>query len=84
LGKSWRQGNGSGKKLQNKELYNLYLSQYNLKIKSRIIRWVAHVADKGEIKEVHIGFSYRNLREGDHLEDLGIGGRTILNCIIEK
>ena len=28
--------------------------------------------------EVHTGFWWRNLREGDHLEDPGIDGRKIL------
>jgi len=28
--------------------------------------------------EVHTGFWWGNLREGDHLEDIGIGGRIIL------
>jgi hypothetical protein len=31
--------------------------------------------------EVHTGFWWGNLREGDYLEDTGIGGRIILRWI---
>jgi hypothetical protein len=33
---------------------------------------------------MHIGFWWRNLREGDHLKDTGIDGRIILKWIFEK
>jgi hypothetical protein len=33
------------------------------------------------IEEVHTGFWWGNLRERDHLEDLGINGRIIFKCI---
>jgi hypothetical protein len=33
---------------------------------------------------VHTGFEWRNLRKGDHLEDLGVDGRIILKWILEK
>jgi hypothetical protein len=33
---------------------------------------------------VYTGFLWGNLREGDHLEDLGIGGRIILKRIFER
>jgi hypothetical protein len=32
--------------------------------------------------EVHTGFWWGDLREGDHLEDLGVDGRTILKSIL--
>ena len=41
-------------------------------IKSRRI-WVGHVERMG--REVHTGFWWKNLRERDHLEDMGTGGR---------
>ena len=34
--------------------------------------------------EVHAGFEWGNLREGNHLEDPDIGGRTILKWILDK
>jgi hypothetical protein len=34
--------------------------------------------------EVHIGFWWGDLREGDHLEDLGVDGMIILKCIFKK
>jgi hypothetical protein len=34
--------------------------------------------------EVHTGFKWGNLREGDHLEDPGVDGRIILERILEK
>jgi hypothetical protein len=40
-----------------------------------------HMLGRGE---VHVGFWSGKLREGDHLEDPGIDGRIILQCIFEK
>jgi hypothetical protein len=40
-----------------------------------------HVWGRGE---VHTGFSWEELREGGHLEDLGIDERVILNWIFKK
>jgi len=35
-------------------------------------------------KEVHTGFWWGDLREGDHFEDSGIGSRIILKLIFRK
>jgi hypothetical protein len=35
------------------------------------------------INEVHTGFRWANLREGDHLEDPGVDGRIILKWILD-
>ena len=33
---------------------------------------------------VHIGFWWGNLSERDHLEDLDVDGRTILECTLKE
>jgi hypothetical protein len=33
---------------------------------------------------VHLGFYWKNLREGDHLKDPGIDGKIIFKWILEK
>jgi hypothetical protein len=40
------------------------------------MRWTGHVARMGRV-EVHTGFWWRDLGEGDHLEDPGVDGRII-------
>jgi hypothetical protein len=45
--------------------------------KSRVMRWVRHVARMG-IGEVRIGFWWGNIRETKRLEDLGVDGRILL------
>jgi hypothetical protein len=34
--------------------------------------------------DVHTGFQWENLKEGDHLKDPGVDGRIILKWILEK
>jgi hypothetical protein len=36
------------------------------------------------IAGMHIGFWWENLKEGDHYKDLDIGGRIILQWILER
>jgi hypothetical protein len=52
-------------------------------IKSRRMRWTGHIARMGN-KELHTGFLWGDLREGDHLGDPGVDGRTILKWIFKK
>jgi hypothetical protein len=35
-------------------------------------------------KEVRTRFWWRNIREGDHLEDIGMDGKTILKWFFKK
>jgi hypothetical protein len=37
-----------------------------------------------ETEEMHTGFWQRSLREGNHLEDLDVDGRTILKWVFNK
>jgi hypothetical protein len=52
-------------------------------VKSRRIRWTGLVGRMGR-GEVHKGFWWENLREGDHLEDPGVDGRIILKLSFKK
>jgi hypothetical protein len=54
----------------NDKLYDLYFSPNIIQVIKSRMRWVGHVG-KGE---VYTGFWWENLRERDHLEDLGIDG----------
>jgi hypothetical protein len=64
---------GEWSKLPNEELDIMYSPNIFRVIKSRGMRW--HVWGR---REVHTGFWWGNLREGDHLEDPGIDGKIIL------
>jgi hypothetical protein len=35
-------------------------------------------------REMHTGFLLVNLKERDHLEELGTDGRIVLKCVLEK
>jgi hypothetical protein len=72
------------RRLHNEELNDLYSSQNIIRvIKSRIMRWAAHVACMGK-REVRTGFWWGELREGDHLRDQSADGRILLKWIFEK
>jgi hypothetical protein len=36
------------------------------------------------VKGIHVGFWWENQKEGDHLEDLELGGRIILKWILDR
>jgi hypothetical protein len=52
-------------------------------IKTRRMRLAGHVA-RTETGEVHEVFWWGDLRERDHLEDLGVDGRIILIWVFNK
>ena len=48
-----------------------------------LIGWTGHVVRVRDSRSAY-GFWWENLREGDYLEDLGLGGRIILRWILRK
>jgi hypothetical protein len=70
------------RRLHREERYSLYSPNITRVIKSER-RWTGNVARMGT-EEVPTEFWWGNLKEGGHLEDLGVDGRIILNWIFEK
>jgi hypothetical protein len=71
-------------RLRNKELNDLCSSPNIIRvIKSRRMRWAQNVARMGK-RDVHIGFWWGVLKEGNHLGDPGVDGRIILKLIFKK
>jgi hypothetical protein len=57
------------------ELYDLYSSPNIIRvITKRRIRWAGHVAGIGDRRGA---YRWGDLMERDHVEDLGVGGRTL-------
>jgi hypothetical protein len=74
---------GEWRRLHNEELNDVYSSPDIMRvIKSRRMRWAGHVARIGK-REVHTGFWWGDLREGDHLGDPGVDGAIILKWILK-
>ena len=75
---------GEWGKLHKEELCDLYSSPNIIRvIKRRIIGLAGHVARMGR-EEVHKGFWLGDMRESNHLEELGGDGRMILKRIFKK
>jgi hypothetical protein len=73
---------GERRKLHEEETAHLYSSLNIVQvIKSRRMRWAGNVARMGGRGEVYTGFWWENLREGDHLEDLGINNQMSDKCL---
>jgi hypothetical protein len=74
---------GEWRRLHNEEFNDLYSSPNIIwVIKSRRMKWAGHVARMGK-REVHTGFWWGDLREGDHLGGPGVDGRIILKRIVK-
>jgi hypothetical protein len=50
-------------------------------VKSRRLRWAGHVVGMGK---VHAGFCWGDLKERDHLEDIGVDGIMIQKWILKE
>jgi len=75
---------GEWRKLHNEELNDLYCSpSIFLRIKSRRMKWSGHVTREGR-GELCTGFWWGNLRERDHLGDVGVDGKIILRWMFNK
>jgi hypothetical protein len=75
---------GGWRRLHNEELHNFYISPHIIRvIKSRKMRWVGHVACMRKMIN-----AYNNLVEKsewrNHLEDLDVDGRRVLEWSLEK
>jgi len=72
---------GKWRKLHIEELNDMYCSQNIIRlIKSRRMRWTGH----GGEERFKMGLWRGNLRERDHLENRGVGGKIILTRIFRK
>jgi hypothetical protein len=75
---------GGWRELHNEELHNLYSSPSIIRmIKSRRMRWTRNAAQM-RIGGMNIGNWWKSRKEGDHWEDQGVGGLTILKWILER
>jgi hypothetical protein len=75
---------GEWRRLHNEELNDMYSSPNIIwVIKSKRMGWAGHVARMGT-REVHTGFWWGDLREGNYLGDPGAEGRIILKWISKK
>ena len=52
-----------------------------IELAQNIDRWAGNVCGRGEM---HTGFWWGDLRERDHLEEIGLDGRIILKWIFKK
>jgi hypothetical protein len=52
-------------------------------IKAKMMRWARHVTHTEKIK-IHAKLLSRKMKEKDHLEDVNVTGRIILNWILKE
>jgi hypothetical protein len=72
------------RRLHNEELHKLYASSSIIRvINSRRMRWVGHVAHMEKMRNSY-NISFGKSEGKRPLEDLGVGGKIILELILEK
>jgi hypothetical protein len=77
FGLKWEEVRWDWRTLHNEKLHDLNSSLNIIQaMKSSRIRWMGHVRYRGR-RKMHIGFSWGNLKEREHLEGLGTDGRNI-------
>jgi hypothetical protein len=80
FGPKWQEVTGDWRKLHNDELCDLYF-RTNV-IRMRGIIWARDVA-RMERREMSTEFLWRNIKERDHSEDLGVNGRIRLKLFLK-
>jgi hypothetical protein len=84
IGSRWDEVARQWRILHKDELYDLYSSaKINRVIKSERLRWEGHVARMGDRIDVQSTVFVRDLMERRELQELGVGGRIILQWIFK-
>jgi hypothetical protein len=72
------------RRLLNEELHNLYASPNIWVIKSRRMGWTEYLALMGKMGNAYNKIRLESQKGRNHLEDLGIGGKIILEWFLGK
>ena len=65
-------------------LHALYFSPSIIHVMKRTRMGMAEYLHLPSRREIHRGVWWGNLKERDHSEDIGVDGKIILKCIINK